>query len=85
MDERTTEWLLILARVLLWAAGAVLVLAIVGAIRIATSAAGLGFNPHFEEQSRGVVALGALGGGITAAGVLAGLGAILRVQLDRGR
>ena len=85
MDERTTEWLLILARVLLWAAGAVLVLAIVGAIRIATRDAGLGFNPDFEEQSRGVVALGALGGGITAAGVLAGLGAILRVQLDRGR
>ena len=85
MDARTTEWLLVLSRALVWAAGAVLVLAIIGAIQIATSDTGLGFNPDFEEQSRGVVALGALAAGITAAGVLAGLGSILRVLLDRSR
>ena len=84
MDARTTEWLQILARALVWGGGAVLVLSIVGAIQIATSDSSLGISPDFEEQSRGVVALGALGAGITAGGVLAGLGAILRVLLDRG-
>jgi hypothetical protein len=84
VDARTTEWLQILARALVWGGAAVLVLSIVGAIQIAASDSSLGISPDFEEQSRGVVALGALGAGITAAGVLAGLGAILRVLLDRG-
>jgi hypothetical protein len=83
VNERPTEWLQVLARALVYAGGAVLVLAVIGAIQIATSDSSLGISPDFEQQSRGVVALGALGGGITAAGVLAGLGAILQVLLDR--
>jgi hypothetical protein len=83
VNERTAEWLQVLARALVWGGGAVLILSIIGAIQIATTDSGLGLSPDFEEQSRGVVALGALGGGITAAGVLAGLGAILRVMLER--
>ena len=60
-------------------------LSVIGAIQIATSDSSLGISPDFERQSRGVVVLGALGGGITAAGVLAGLGAILQVLLERPR
>ena len=81
MDQRTLEWLQLLARALIWAAGAVLLLSAIGAIQIATSQNELGIAPEFEKQSRGIVALAALGGGITAAGILAGLGAILRVLL----
>ncbi|HYU60932.1 MAG TPA: hypothetical protein VEK39_09240 [Solirubrobacterales bacterium] len=86
MDPRTLEWLQLLARALLWAGAIVLVLSVIGAIQIATSQNELGIAPEFERQSRGIVAVGALGAGITAAGILAGLGAILRLMLDaRGR
>jgi hypothetical protein len=81
VDERTLEWLQLLARALIFAAGVVLLLSVIGAIRIATSSTELGIAPDFEQQSRGIVALAALGGGISAAGVLAGLGAILHVLL----
>ena len=82
MDPRTLEWLQLLARGLIWAAVAVFVLSLIGAIQIATSNNELGIAPEFEKQSRGIVALAALGGGLTAAGILAGLGAILHVLLD---
>jgi hypothetical protein len=75
------EWLQLLARALIWAAGLVLLLTVIGAIQIATSESELGIAPEFEEQSRGIVAVGALGAGLTGAGILAGLGAILRVLL----
>lgn len=82
MDQRTLEWLQLLARGLIWGAVAVFVLSLIGAIQIATSHNELGIAPEFEKQSRGIVALAALGGGLTAAGILAGLGAILHVLLD---
>ena len=82
MDQRTLEWLQLLARGLIWGAVAVFVLSLIGAIQIATSNNELGIAPEFEKQSRGIVALAALGGGLTAAGILAGLGAILHVLLD---
>ena len=86
MDQRTLEWLQLLARGLIWGAVAVFVLSVIGAIQIAASHNELGIAPEFEKQSRGIVALAALGGGLTAAGILAGLGAILHVLLDgRGR
>jgi hypothetical protein len=78
------EWLQLLARALMWAGGLVLLLSVIGAVQIAASESELGIAPEFEKQSRGIVAVGALGAGISAAGILAGLGAILRVLLAAG-
>jgi hypothetical protein len=75
------EWLQLLARALMWAGGLVLVLSLIGTIQIAASESELGIAPEFEKQSRGIVAVGALGAGVTGAGILASLGAILRVML----
>jgi hypothetical protein len=36
---------------------------------------------ELQRQNRGTFAVGALGGGLTAAGILSGLGAILRLLL----
>ena len=58
-----------------------LLLSVIGAIQIAATQTELGIAPEFEKQSRGIVAVGALGAGISAAGILVGLGAILRVLL----
>ena len=81
MDERTLEWLQLLARALIWGAVLVLALSVIGAIQIATSESGTGIFTDFEQQSRGIAAVGALGAGVSAAGILAGLGAILLVLL----
>jgi hypothetical protein len=81
VDERTLEWLQLLARALIWGAVLVLALSVIGAIQIATSESGTGIFTDFEQQSRGIAAVGALGAGVSAAGILAGLGAILLVLL----
>lgn len=81
MDRNTLEWYDLLARGLMWAGGIVLLLSLIGAVVIAGSDNAVGIAPEAEEQGRGFVALASLGGGIAAAGVLAGLGAILRLQL----
>lgn len=85
VDERTLEWLDILARGLFWAAGLTLALSVIGTIAIATSQNNLPVIEDIQRQSRGVLAIGALGGGITAAGVLAGLGAIIRLLVAERR
>jgi hypothetical protein len=82
VDERAVELLRVLARALVWGAGVVLVLSVIGMIQIATTESELPFFMQVERESRAIAVVGALGGGITAAGVLAGLGAILRVLLD---
>jgi hypothetical protein len=85
VDVRTLDWLETLGRVLLWGAAAVLALAIVGAIAIASSESSI---PGFDEltrENRGVVAVFALGAGLTSAGVLAGLGALLRLNVAEHR
>ncbi len=82
MEQRTLEWFELLARALIWAAGVVLLLSIIGAISIAGSDSSLPFFEDLQRQGRAVGALGAIGGGVAAAGVLSGLGAILRLMLD---
>ena len=82
MEQRTLEWFELLARALIWAAGVVLVLSIIGAISIAGSDSSLPFFEDLQRQGRAVGAVGAVGGGVAAAGVLSGLGAILRLMLD---
>jgi hypothetical protein len=79
MDERTLEWFDILGRALLFAAGAVLILSVIGAIAIGSSSTSIPGLDEIQQENRGTLALFAVGGGITSAGVLAGLGAILRL------
>jgi hypothetical protein len=82
MDERTAEWFEYLSRALLLAALVVLVLAVVASLQIATSDSAIPFfQETVERESRAIAAIASLGAGVTAAGVLAGLGAILRVLL----
>ena len=81
MDERTLEWLDVLARALMWAALAVLVLSAIGAVAVATSETSLPGLDVLQRENRGLVAVAGLAGGIAAAGVLAGLGGILRLLL----
>ncbi len=81
MEPRTHELLLTLAKTLVWAALVVLVLTFLGVVQV-LAADSLPVFEDFQEQSRGAVAIAALGGGITAAGILAGLGGILRRMLE---
>ena len=79
MNRGALEWYELLARSLIWAAGIVLLLAVIAAIVVAGSDNAAPLLEGVEQQGRGFAALAALGGGLTAAGLLAGLGAILRV------
>jgi hypothetical protein len=83
VDQRTLDSLMLLSRALVWGAGVVLALSVIGMIQIATTESEIPFFTQVERESRAIAAVGALGGGITAAGILAGLGAILRVLLAR--
>lgn len=85
MDERTLEWLDILGRALLWGAVAVLGLSVVGAIAIAsTDTAVIGFE-DVQREGRGIAVVASIGVGLTSAGVLAGLGALLRIRVAEYR
>lgn len=79
MKRSTLEWYEQMARGLVWAGAVVLALAIVGAVIVAGSDNAIGIAPEAEQQGRGVLALASLGIGLTSAGLLAGLGAILRM------
>ena len=79
MKRGTLEWYEQLARSLIWIAGIVLLLSMIGAVTIAGSGNAASVLGDIAEQGRGFAALASLGGGLTAAGLLAGTGAILRV------
>jgi hypothetical protein len=79
MNRAALEWYELLARSLVWIAGIVLLLSAVAAIVIAGSDNSSPLLEDLEEQGRGVAALAALGGGLTAAGLLAAAGTILRL------
>jgi len=79
MNRATLEWYELLARSLTWVAGIVLLLSVVAAIVVAGSENAAPILEDLEKQGRGVAALGALAGGLTAAGLLAAAGAILRL------
>jgi hypothetical protein len=79
VDEQTLNWLDILGRALMWAAVIVLVFSVIGAITIGSSQSSLPLVEDVQRENRGTIALAALGGGIASAGVLAGLGAIVRL------
>ena len=85
MSSQTTveDRLRTLSTALFWAAGIVLLLSIIGAITVASSQTLGVFLPEVEQQGRGFVALATLASGFTGAGLLAGLGGILRALLRR--
>ncbi len=79
MDERTLGLLDSLGRALLWGAVAVVGLAVISAIAIAGSQSTIPGLDEIQRENRGVFAVIALGSGITGAGLLAGLGAVVRL------
>jgi hypothetical protein len=85
VDENTLEWLDILGRGLMFAAATVLVLSIIGAIGIGSSSSTLPLIGELQQENRGTLAVAALGAGFTAAGVLSGLGAIIRLLVAERR
>jgi hypothetical protein len=85
MDEQTLEWLDILGRALLWGAVGVLALSVVGAIAVAsTDTAVIGFE-DIQREGRGIATIATLGIGLTSAGVLSGLGALVRIRVAEYR
>ena len=70
-----------LGRALMWAAVAVLGLSVIGALAILTSNNAVFLDEDIQRQGRGILAVGAFAGGLAAAGVLAGLGAIVRLKV----
>ena len=85
MDARTLGLLDTLGRGLLWGAVAVLGLSVIGAIAILTSDNAVFLDDNIQRQGRGILAVGTFGGGLAAAGVLAGLGAIVRLKVAEHR
>jgi hypothetical protein len=85
VDARTLGLLDTLGRGLLWAAVAVLGLSVIGAIAILTSDNAVFLDEDIQRQGRGILAIGTFGGGLAAAGVLAGLGALLRLRVAEHR
>ena len=85
MDTRTLDWLDTLGRGLMWAAVAVLGLSVIGAVAILTTDSVVGLFEDVQRQGRAILAVGAFGGGLTASGVLAGLGAIIRLKVAERR
>ncbi len=85
MDESSLEWLDTLGRALLWAALVVLVLAVIGAITVASSESAIPGLDELQRENRGIAAVAAIGGGLTAGGILAGLGALVRLRVAEHR
>ena len=85
MDERALGLLDMLGRALLWGAVAVIGLAVIAAVAIASSENAIPGLDEIQRENRGVVAVVALASGITGAGVLAGLGAIIRLMVANRR
>lgn len=81
VERSALEWFDVLAKALIWAAGVVLALSVISAISILGSDSSLPFAEDVEREGRGIVAIASIGGGLVAAGVLSGLGAILRLLL----
>lgn len=85
MNARTLGLLDTLGRGLMWAAVAVLGLSVIGAVAILTSDNAVFLDENIQRQGRGIVAVGTFGAGLAFAGVLAGLGAILRLKVAEHR
>ncbi len=85
MDENTLEWFDILGKVLFGAAAVVLVLSVVGGIAISSSSSDLPVVGELQQQNRGTIAVGAFLFGVTSSGLLAGMGALVRLNVAARR
>jgi hypothetical protein len=85
MNARTLDMLDVLGRALLWTAVAVLGLSLIGAFAILTSDDAVILDTNAQRQARGVLAIVAFGGGLSGAGIVAGLGAIVRLKVAEHR
>jgi len=85
VDDQTLTRLELLGVVLLVASAAVLVLTVGSALVVASSETELPGVDELQRESRGPLALLLLAGGVTGAGVLAGLGGILRLLVAQAR
>jgi hypothetical protein len=85
VDARTLDWLDILGRGLLWGAVAVLGLSVIGVIAILTTDSVVGLFEDVQSRERAILAVGAVAAGVTSSGVLAGLGAIIRLEVAERR
>lgn len=85
MDERILHWLDTLGIALLWGAVAVLGLALIAAIAIAGSESSIPGFDELQRENRGVLAVAAIAGGLTSSGLLAGLGALVRLRVAEHR
>jgi hypothetical protein len=85
VDERTLSLLEMLGRLLLWAAVAVLALALIGTFAILSSDNAVFLDTNIQRQGRGILAIATFGAGLVGAGVLAGLGALLRLKVVEHR
>ena len=79
------QQLRLLSRALIWASLVVLALAVIGAIQSLSSDNDVPFFAGAQEENRTAFAFASLIGGLASAGILAGLGAILQILLDRDR
>ncbi len=80
MNRASLEWYELLGRCLIWVAGIVLLLSAIGAIVIGSSSTTVPILSDIQQQGQGIAAIAALGGGLTSSGLLAGVGAILRLM-----
>ena len=80
MESADVDRYELIGRILLWLSAAVFLLSVIGAILIAGSDTQLPFAEEVEREGRGVFALASIGAGVAAAGVLAGLGAIVSMM-----
>lgn len=85
VDERSMDSLELLARALMAGAVAVIILGVLGAVMIAGSESSVPGLDEVQRENRGALAVAAVAGGIVAAGVLAGLGGILRLLVAERR
>ena len=81
MNDNTLEWLDLLGKGLFWSALAVLVLSVIGAVAIGSSSSNLPLIGELQQENRGTLALGAFIVGFTCSGLLAGMGALVRMNV----
>jgi len=85
VDERILHWLDTLGVALLWGAVAVLGLSLIAAIAIAGSESSIPGVDELQHDNRGVFAVVTIAGGLTSAGLLAGIGALVRLRVAEHR
>lgn len=83
MSEREREWMRVLAKGLFVAAVIVLFLSLAAGVSIAGSESSVPGVDEIQRENRGAIAFATIAFGIVSAGVLSGIGGIMRLLLAR--